>query len=89
MPVAANCLVLPNGIEGTAGVMLIETKVAGVTVRAVEPMIDPKVAVIVVWPVATLVASPILGAVLVILATAGTELLQATEVVTLRVLPSV
>jgi hypothetical protein len=84
-----NCLVLPNDIEGTAGVTLIETKVAGVTVRAVEPMIDPSVAVIVVCPVATLVASPLLGAVLLIAATAGTELLHATELVILRVLPSV
>ena len=84
-----NCWVLPNGMVGTAGVTLIESKVAGVTVRAVEPMIDPKVAVTVVCPVATLVASPILGAALLIVATAGTELLQATELEILRVLPSV
>jgi hypothetical protein len=89
VPVAVNCLVLPNDIEGTAGVTLIETKVAGVTVRGVEPMIDPRVAVIVVCPVAALFASPILGAALLIVATAGTELLQATELVISRVLPSV
>jgi len=89
VPVAVNCLVVPNDIEGTAGVTLIEIKVAGVTVRAVEPMVDPKVAVIVVCPVVTLVANPILGAALLIVATAGTELLQATELLILRVLPSV
>ena len=83
-----NCLVLPNDIEGTAGVMLIEIKVAGVTVSAVEPTMEPKVAVIVVCPVATLVASPMVGAALLTVATAGTELLQATELVMLRVLPS-
>jgi hypothetical protein len=82
-------LVLPNGIEGTAGATLIESKAAGVTVRAVEPVIDPKVAVIAVCPVVALVASPMLGAMLLIVATAGTELLQATELVILRVLPSV
>ena len=84
-----NCLVLPNDMEGTTGVTLIEIKVAGVTVRVVEPLLDPKVAVIVVCPVARLVASPILGGALLIVATAGTELLQATEPLILRVLPSV
>jgi hypothetical protein len=52
-------------------------------------MMEPKVAVIVDCPVATLVASPTLGAPLLIVATAGTELLQTTELVMLRVLPSV
>jgi len=89
VPVAVNCLVVPNDIEGNAGVMLIETKLAGVMARAVEPMIDPRAAEIVVCPVARLVASPIFGAALLIVATAGTELLQATELVILRVLPSV
>jgi hypothetical protein len=89
VPVAVNCLVLPNDIEGPAGVTLIETKLAGLTVRAVEPMIGPRVAVIVVCPVVALAASPILRGALLIVATAGTELLQATELVILRVLPSV
>jgi hypothetical protein len=82
-------LVVPNDIEGAAGVTLMETSVAGVTVSAVEPTLEPKVAVIVVCPVARLVASPTLGAELLMVATAGTELLQATELVILRVLPSV
>jgi len=84
-----NCFVVPKAIEGSAGVTLIETKVAGVTVTVVEPMTDPELAVIVVCPVARLVASPIVGAVLPIVATAGTVLLQVTELVILRVLPSV
>jgi hypothetical protein len=67
----------------------MESRVAGVTVSAVEPTMEPKVAVIVDCPVATLVASPTLGAPLLIVATAGTELLQTTELVMLRVLPSV
>ena len=89
VPVAVNCFALPNGIEGTAGVTLIETRVAGVTVKTVEPTIDPRVAVIVVCPVATLPAIPTVGAVLPIVATAGTELLQTTELVMFSVLPSV
>ena len=84
-----NCLAPPKGMDCTAGARLMETGVAGVTVNAVEPAIAPRVAVIVVCPVATLDASPILGAALVIVATAGTALLQATELVMLRVLPSV
>jgi len=74
---------------GTAGVTLIESNVAGVTVKIVEPLIDPEAAVIVLCPVATLEAWPILGAVLLIVATAGAELLQVTELVRLSVLPSV
>jgi hypothetical protein len=67
----------------------MESRVAGVTVSAVEPAMEPKVAVIVDCPVATLVATPTLGAELLMVATAGSELLQATELVILRVLPSV
>ena len=80
-----NCWVFPNAIVGTAGVTLIESNVAGVTVKIVELLIDPEAAVIVLCPVATLAAC----AVLLIVATAGAELLQVTELVRLRVLPSV
>ena len=80
---------VPRAIEGRAGVTLIVVKFAGVTVKAVEPLIEPEVALIVLCPVATLVACPILGAVLLMVATAGAVLLQVTEVVRLRVLPSV
>jgi hypothetical protein len=74
---------------GADGVTLIETKVAGVIVRTVEPVMDPRVAVIVVCPFVTLVASPLLGAALLIVAIAGTELFQITDALILRVLPSV
>ena len=84
-----NCCVLPRAIVGKAGLMVIEINVAGVTVKTVEPLIDPEVAVIVVCPVATLAACPMLGAVLLIVATTGAELLQVTDAVRLRVLPSV
>ena len=74
---------------GTAGVRLIESRVAGVTVKIIEPLIDPEAAATVLCPVVTLVAWPILGTVLLIVATAGSELLQVTEAVISRVLPSV
>ena len=74
---------------GRAGPTLIETSIAGVTVKLVEPLIDPEAAVIVLCPAATLEAWPMLGAVLLIVATAGAELLQLTELVMSRVLPSV
>ena len=53
-----NCCVVPSGIVGMAGVTAIETRTAGVTLRVVEPTIDPEVAVTLVLPSATLVASP-------------------------------
>jgi len=58
--VAANCCVPPLIIEGFAGVTAIETSVGAVTVRVVEPLIDPDVAEIVVVPVPAAVASPAL-----------------------------
>ncbi len=58
VPVAVNCSVAPAVIEGLAGVTAIDTNVAAVTVRIVEPLIEPEVAVIVVLPCATLVARP-------------------------------
>ena len=42
-PVAVNCCVTPVAIEGLAGVTVIETS-TDVTVRLVEPLIDPKAA---------------------------------------------
>lgn len=86
-PVAVNCVVVPKGAVGIAGVTVIESKAAGVTVNVVEPVIDPELAVIAVCPVDTLATSP--GVALLTIATAGTELFQVTEPVRLRVLPSV
>ena len=70
---------------GIAGVMAIETSVAGFTVSVVAPEIDPKVAVTLVLPTATLVASPCALTV----AMAEFAVLQETEVVMSSVLPSV
>ena len=57
-----------------AGLTAIEVRVAAVTVRDVEPLIDPDVAVMVVVPAATLEARPEL----VMVDTLAAEELQVT-----------
>jgi hypothetical protein len=56
--VAVNCCVAPLAIEALAGVTAMDVNVAAVTVRPVDPLIAPEVAVIVALPVATPVARP-------------------------------
>ena len=63
-------------------VMLVKTAV--VTVRTAELVIDPDVAVIVVWPAEDEVARPLV----LIVATDGVEEFQVTEVERFCVLPS-
>jgi len=62
--------------------MAIEVS-AGVTVKAVDPLIEPDVAVIVVDPAATPVASPLLA----IVAAPGFDELQVAVAVRLLVVP--
>jgi len=83
VPVAVNCCVSPGPIDGLAGVTTIEVRVAAVTVRDVEPLIDPDVAVMIVAPAATLVARPEL----LIVAALVAEELHTTELVMFWVLP--
>ena len=59
VPVAVNCSVVPLAMLGLAGVTAIESRAAGLTVRTVEPLTPPSVALIVDVPVATPVASPL------------------------------
>jgi hypothetical protein len=58
VPVAVNCCVAPLVIDGFAGVTAIDCSVAAVTVRTVEPLIAPEVAVIVEFPTPAPVARP-------------------------------
>jgi hypothetical protein len=58
VPLAVNRTDVPLEILGFAGLMVIETRCAVETVRPVEPLIDPKVALMVVLPAATLEARP-------------------------------
>ncbi len=58
VPVAVNFIEVPLSILGFAGFTVIETKCAVETVSVVEPLTEPNTAVIVLVPVATLLASP-------------------------------
>lgn len=75
---------VPNAIEGFAGVTATAARAALVTVRVVDPVTAPELAAIVVVPTPVLVASPPLE----IVATPGEEELQLTALVRYCVLPS-
>ena len=66
-------------IVGFAGVTPMETSVAAVTVRVIVPDTPPEVAVMVVEPALSAVASPMVLAVLLIEATAELDELQVTD----------
>ena len=74
----------PTAIVGLAGVTAIETSAALLTVSVVDPLTDPNVAVIVVFPNPVLVAKPVL----LIVATPVFVELQLTDAVRNCVLPS-
>ena len=76
-------------IEGLAGVTVIELRVAPVTVKTVDPLRAPRVALMVVFPGATGVATPIEPAALEMVATAVLEDDHVTWVVRSWVVPSV
>jgi hypothetical protein len=85
VPVAVNWSVLPAVNEGFAGVTLIETSVAAVTLRFVEPEMLPREAETVVdWLAVTPVASP---AALIVAAVVFVEA-QVTVLVMFEVDPS-
>ena len=67
-----------------AGVTAIETRTAGVTVKVVDPLMEPEVAVTLVLPSPTPVAIPEAFTVAMPLL----AVVQATEFVRTRVLPS-
>ena len=59
VPVAVNCCASPMATEIEAGVTVIATSSAGVTVKTVEPEMLPEVAVMVVVPSPMEVARPV------------------------------
>ena len=75
---------MPNGIDGIAGVMAIETSCAGEMQRPVDPVTEPEAAKIATVPVATLLASPAVESA----ATVLSDELQSTVEVRSCVLPS-
>ncbi len=78
---AANCFVAPRVMDGSTGITVIEVRVAGVTVRVVEPEMLPDVAVIIVAPAATDLAFPFEPAVLLMVVTDSAEELHITDIV--------
>ena len=83
VPVAVNCCFSPAGTDGDAGVTAIEVSTAAVTVNVAAPWMVPDVAVIVAVPFATLVASPPLLIVAIVVA----DEVQVTVLVRFCVVP--
>jgi len=88
VPVAVNCCSVPSGIDAFAGVTVIETKIALVTVRVALEERLPEDAEIVEVPGASPFASPSAPFTLM-LATDGFDETQLTDDVMFCVLPSV
>ncbi len=84
VPVAVKSCVPPSGMVGIAGVIAMDTRVAGVTVTLVTPTIGPILAVMLALPVATLLTSPCPFTVAML----GMPELQDAVLVTSKVLPS-
>ena len=84
VPVAVNCSVAPTGRLVLTGVTAIDLSAAAVTVRPVEPEIEPSVAEIVTGPGETAVANPVL----LIVAHVTSEEAQVTPLVKTSVEPS-
>jgi len=76
--VAVNCWLRPSASVGFAGATVINVGVTEVTVNSVLPLTDPRVALMVVVPADTADASPMVGAVLLIVATDELEDAQVT-----------
>jgi hypothetical protein len=87
VPIAVNCWLVPSGTDAWSGVTAIETSCAELTVTTVLPAIPVagSEALIVAVPGATPVTSPLDGAALETVATAGREVVQVTEEVRSRV----
>jgi hypothetical protein len=83
VPVAVNCFVVPLAMLGLAGVTAMETSVDAVTVSVVVACrpVAGSVAVIVVEPAVSAVASPLEALALLIVATATVDELQVTDAV--------
>jgi hypothetical protein len=68
VPVAVNCWLVPLAIDALPGLTDIDTNTGDVTANVAEPVIVPEVAVIIVLPGLTLVASPLLLTVAIVVA---------------------
>ena len=86
---AVSCRVKPFGTEGDVGVTEIDTSAAVVTVSVLLPETVPTAAVITVLPMLVELASPLVPAALLTVATLVTDELHVTWVVRFWVVLSV
>lgn len=70
-----NCWVVPSGMEGFAGLTVMDVSTAAVTVKLSVPVTEPELAEMVIVPWATACAKPVE----LIVAKALLDELQATE----------
>ena len=89
VPVAVNCCEWPSGTAGATGATAMLTKAAGVTFSVADPEIEPRSAVTVTVPTATVAASPAVLAALLTVAVPPSDELQCTTAVRSCVDPSV
>ena len=81
-PVAVNCWLVPEAIEGLWGVTATATSAAAATVNIDDPEIVPEVATMLVVPVPLLVASPCVPEALLIVAAPTFVELHCADAVT-------
>ena len=84
LPVALNCSPVPNAMDGSDGLIVMEIRWAGTTVRTVVSVTEPTLAVMVVEPAASVAARPVPST----LATDVSEELHVTPLLRSELLPS-
>jgi hypothetical protein len=87
-PVALNCSPVPAAITGSAGVSVMDVRLAVPTVSSVDPATAPALALMFAGPGVTAVATPCDPLWLLIVATAGVSELQSAVPVIFCVVPS-
>lgn len=85
---ALNCWLMNRVIVAGFGEILIEVAFAGVTERDALEETEPSAAIIVAFPDKAATVRPLVGVVLLMAATAGSEELHETDAVRFRTLPS-
>jgi len=89
VPCAVNCWPVPSAIVGVCGLIAIDTSAAGLTTSGTVALTPPELIPIIVVPVPSVLASPAVTAVLLIVATVATVELQCPNCVTSCIVPSV
>jgi hypothetical protein len=88
VPVAVNCCVVPRTTVGVCGFIASETSVTGFTTSVADPRTEPELTLIVVVPALSVLASPAVTVVSLMVATEAAVELQYPDWVRLCVVPS-